>query len=84
VTTRISKKGQVTVPAEIRQQDDVQPGQEFELQRIRPGDYRLRRRKVPNNEGVVDWLLSCPSKGFFVSLGSESTDMLAEAEFEGP
>jgi hypothetical protein len=28
----------------------------------------------PLNEGVVDWLLACPEKGFFVPIESESTD----------
>jgi hypothetical protein len=31
---------------------------------------------MPANDGLVDWLLSCPSKGFFVPLDSESTDSL--------
>jgi hypothetical protein len=29
------------------------------------------RTPLPN-EGVVDWLLSCPEKGFFVPIESES------------
>ena len=28
------------------------------------------------NEGLVDWLLACPEKGFFVPIDSESTDTL--------
>ena len=39
-------------------------------------DYRLVRRDAPANEGVVDWLLACPHKGYFVSVESESTDTL--------
>jgi hypothetical protein len=34
------------------------------------------RRTTPSNEGVVDWLLACPEKGFFVPIASESTDSL--------
>lgn len=30
--------------------------------------------ETPRNKGVVDWLLSCPEKGFFVPIESESTD----------
>ncbi len=26
------------------------------------------------NPGVVDWLLACPEKGYFVPIDSESTD----------
>lgn len=63
------------MPAEIREQDDIEPGQEFEIKRIARGDYRLTRR-TPSNEGIVDWLLACPDKGFFVAIESESTDTL--------
>ena len=42
----------------------------------RRGEYRLRRRQPPPNEGLVDWLLACPEKGYFVPIESESTDTL--------
>lgn len=74
--TKISSKGQIVLPAELREQDDIEPGQEFEIERIERGDYRLVRRTGPPNEGVVDWLLACPEKGFFVAVDSESTDVL--------
>ena len=64
------------MPAELRQQDNIEPGQEFEIERLDRGDYRLKRRSAPRNEGVVDWLLACPEKGFFVPIESESTDTL--------
>jgi AbrB family looped-hinge helix DNA binding protein len=72
----VSSKGQIVLPAEIREQDSVESGQEFEIYRIKRGDYRLLRREAPKNEGLVDWLLSCPEKGFFVPIQSESTDTL--------
>lgn len=72
--TTISTKGQLILPAEIRQQDDIQPGQEFEVERIDRGEYRLLRRKSSPNAGLVDWLLACPEKGYFVPIESESTD----------
>lgn len=28
----------------------------------------------PPNESLVDWLLACPDKGYFVAIDSESTD----------
>ncbi len=73
--TSISTKGQIVLPAEIREQDDIEPGQEFEIKRIDRGEYQLTRR-TPSNEGVVDWLLACPEKGFVVAIESESTDTL--------
>jgi len=74
--TTMSSKGQIVLPAEIRQQDRIEPGQEFDIERLDRGEYRLKRRSVAPNEGVVDWLFACPKKGFFVPVESESTDAL--------
>ena len=74
--TTVSTKGQLILPAEIRQRDNVMPGQEFEVERIDRGEYRLLRRQPPPNEGLLDWLLACPEKGYFVPIESESTDTL--------
>jgi AbrB family looped-hinge helix DNA binding protein len=74
--TVVSSKGQIVLPAEIREQDGIEPGQEFEVERLERGKYRLIRSASRHNEGLVDWLLSCPVKGFFVTVESESTDTL--------
>jgi AbrB family looped-hinge helix DNA binding protein len=76
MTTIVSTKGQIVLPAEFRQQDGILPGQEFEIERIDRGEYRLVRRQPRPNEGLVDWLMACPAKGFFVPIESESTDTL--------
>jgi len=76
VTTTVSTKGQIILPAKIRKQDGIEPGQEFAVERIARGEYRLVRRRPRPNEGLVDWLLACPKKGFFVPIESESTDTL--------
>lgn len=64
------------LPAELRDQDDIRPGQEFEIERLGPDEYRLKRLTPPANTGLVDWLLDCPEKGYFVPIDSESTDTL--------
>ena len=74
--TTVSSKGQIVLPAELRQQDHIEPGEEFEIQRLKRGEYHLKRRSPPPNQGVVDWLLSCPEKGFFTPIDSESTETL--------
>ena len=74
--TTVSTKGQLILPAEIRHRDNIEPGQEFDVERINRGEYRLLRREPPPNEGLVDWLLACPGKGYFVPIESESTDTL--------
>jgi AbrB family looped-hinge helix DNA binding protein len=76
VKTTVSSKGQIVLPAEIRRQDGVEAGQEFEVERLDRGQYRLTRRSAPPNDGVLDWLLACPEKDFFVPVESESTDTL--------
>ena len=73
MVTTISSKGQIVLPAEIRHQDSITAGQKFVIERIDCGEYRLLRQEPAPNEGVVDWLLACPEKGFFVPVASEST-----------
>ena len=72
----MSNKGQIVLPARIRRQDGIEPGQVFNIQRISRGQYRLVLRRPRLNEGLVDWLLTCPEKDFFVPISSESTDTL--------
>jgi AbrB family looped-hinge helix DNA binding protein len=76
VKTTVSSKGQIVLPAELRQLDRIEAGQEFDVERLDRGEYRLVRRAARPNDGVVDWLLSCPDKGYFVPVESESTDAL--------
>lgn len=74
--TTVSSKGQIVLPAEFRQMDRVEQGQEFEVERIAYGEYRLARRTPRQNEGAIDWLLVCPEKDYFVPIESEPTDEL--------
>jgi len=74
MTTMVSSKGQLVLPAKFRQQDDIRPGQEFDVERVEPGAYLLKRR-ARRNEGLVKLLLACPVKGWFQPLDlSETTD----------
>ncbi len=72
----VSTMGQVVLPAEIRRQDGIESEEELEIERIDRGENRLTRLSQPRNQGLVDWLLACPEKGFFVPIESESTDIL--------
>lgn len=74
--TTISTRGQLVLPAELRELDGVEPGQVFEVERVDRGEYRLVRVAPAENDGVVDWLLACPEKDFFAPIESESTDTL--------
>ncbi|MDX2266910.1 MAG: AbrB/MazE/SpoVT family DNA-binding domain-containing protein [Bryobacter sp.] len=74
--TLISTKGQIILPAEFRRLDGIEPGQEFLIERLGEGEYKLVRQRPARNHGVLEWLLACPVKGFFEPIESESTDTL--------
>ncbi len=75
MTTTVSSKGQIVLPAELRQQDGIRPGQEFDVERVDQGEYLLKRRARRRNEGLVKLLLACPVKGWFKALDrTETTD----------
>jgi AbrB family looped-hinge helix DNA binding protein len=62
--TTVSSKGQIVLPAEIRRQDCIEAGQEFEVERLDRGEYRLKRKERLRNDGLVKLLLACPVKGW--------------------
>lgn len=74
--TTVSSRSQIVLPVEIRRQDRIEVGQQFEVEHLDSGEYRLSRRTVAPNQSLVDWLLACPEKGFFMPIESESTDVL--------
>ena len=74
--TVVSSKGQIVLPAGLRQRDRILPGQRFAIEWLEAGQYLLRKESSPDNEGLVDWLLNCPEKGWFTSIASESTETL--------
>ncbi|MBI4522301.1 MAG: AbrB/MazE/SpoVT family DNA-binding domain-containing protein [Deltaproteobacteria bacterium] len=71
--TTVSTKGQIILPAEIRQRDAIEPGQEFEVERIDRGEYRLKRKERRRNEGLLKLLLACPVKGWFKPMDRRET-----------
>ena len=74
--TTVSSKGQIVLPADLRHQDRIEPGQEFAIERIESGEYLLKKLPSGDATGIVEWLLCCPEKGWFEPLPSESTDTL--------
>ena len=74
--TVVSSKGQIVLPAELRQRDRILPGQRFQIERLEAGQYLLKKQPSRGSEGLVDWLLACPVKGWFEPIPSESTDTL--------
>lgn len=76
MNTTVSSKGQIVLPAELREQDAIVPGQRFVVERLEQGKYLLKREPDGDNAGLVDWLLACPDKDWFKPIPSESTDQL--------
>lgn len=66
--TTVSTKGRITIPAELRRTDDIEPGQMFEFERVERGEYVLTRIPKNRNQGLVKLLLSCPVKDWFQPL----------------
>ena len=71
--TKVSSKGQIVLPAKLRQQDHIGAGQEFEVERLDRGEYRLKRKERPRNAGLVKLLLACPAKGWFRPMDRKQT-----------
>jgi AbrB family looped-hinge helix DNA binding protein len=79
MTTRVSSKGQIVLPVELRELDSVRAGQQFSIERVDEGEYVLKRLPFSQKHGLTDWLLACPEKGWFQPVESESTDTLPAA-----
>jgi AbrB family looped-hinge helix DNA binding protein len=81
--TAVSSKGQIVLPAEIRRQDRIEAGQEFEVERLDYGEHRLKRKDPRRNEGLVKLLLGCPVKGWFRQMArTETIGNIKAPEFE--
>ena len=60
--TKVSSKGQIVLPLQVRRQMHLSPGDDFEVE-VEDGDtITLRRVAQPANRGLVDLLLACPSQ----------------------
>ncbi len=71
--TTLSSKGQIVLPAELRREDEIRPGDEFEVERLEPGAYVLRRVTAPPNAGLISLLRSCPIQDWFAPVDRSST-----------
>lgn len=76
MNTQLSSKGQIVLPVELREVDQLVPGQVFEIERISPGEYLLKKIREPGQPGLVQWLARCPSSDWFQPVESESTDSM--------
>ena len=87
MTTILSANGLIEIPEEFRKADSLKPGQRCEIERVGHGEYRVRVEEKPADgqpkESLVDLLLNCPVKGFYVPMDrTETTDDLKPLNFE--
>ena len=59
-TTVLSQKGQIVLPAAVREKLNLAPGDDFEVTIEDDETIVLRRITRPPNKGLVDLLRSCP------------------------
>jgi AbrB family looped-hinge helix DNA binding protein len=64
VKTVVSTKGQIVLPAELRKRDRIVPGDRLTIERVKAGTYTLTL-EAPKGT-LVEWLLACPEKDWFV------------------
>ncbi len=74
--TTVSTKGQIVLPAELRDRDDIRPGQQFEIERVEAGEYLLKKVAKPAKKSLFEWLSECPEKGWYQPIPYESTDTI--------
>jgi AbrB family looped-hinge helix DNA binding protein len=60
MTTVLSKKGQIVLPSSVREQMQLEPGQDFEVLIEDEDTITLRRISRRPNQGLIDHLLACP------------------------
>lgn len=76
MVTMLSTKGQIVLPAELRHEDSLRAGDEFEVERLEAGRYLLKRSPGRPARGLVELLRSCPERGWFKRVMSEPTTSL--------
>ena len=79
MTTVLSQKGQIVLPAALRESLDLRAGDDFEVAVEEGEAIVLRRISRRANEGLLDHLRSCPEP---LTLLERPKDLPREVEFE--
>lgn len=85
MTTTLTANGLLEIPEVFRKADALKPGQRCEIERVGQGDYRVRVEKETDATApdLVDWLLACPAKDWWVeSDRSERTKLKPSTLFD--
>jgi len=63
MTTTMSSKGQVVIPAGIRERQNLRPGDELVIEE-RKDEVVLKKARRPRKKSMVQWMLDCPVRDF--------------------
>ena len=85
MTAKVSATGQLEIPAALRMSEGIVAGQEFLIEKVSEGEYRLisavampaKRKRRP-----LEVLLDCPEKDFLMPMDWGTTDQLTPPTFE--
>lgn len=84
--TTLSNQGLVVFPNVYRIEDGLKPGQTFEVERTKAGEYIFRRKEEIGNRkgstGLTEALLACPEKGWFQPIPDIETSGSLTSPFE--
>jgi len=75
----MSQKGQVVLPAPVREALDLHPGDDFEIVLEDDGSIILRRVSKPPNAGLIDHLLNASGD---LEIPERARDFAAPPNFE--
>jgi AbrB family looped-hinge helix DNA binding protein len=63
VTTTLSSKGQIVIPASIRERHNFRVGDELLIEE-REDEIILKKARRKRKKSLVQWMLDCPARGF--------------------
>jgi AbrB family looped-hinge helix DNA binding protein len=63
VTTTLSSKGQIVIPASIRERHNFRVGDELLIEE-REDEIILKKARRKRKKSLVQWMLDCPARDF--------------------
>jgi AbrB family looped-hinge helix DNA binding protein len=63
MTTTMSSKGQIVIPASIRQRQKLRPGDELLIEESENGVV-LKKARRSRKKSLVQWMQDCPAANF--------------------
>lgn len=78
MTITLSANGMLEIPGAFRKADALTPGLRCDFERLAAGASRVRVEKEPSpaSPDLVDWLLACPVKDWWVEADRSSSSVV--------